>query len=155
MLIYKHMILIIFLAALILACYVGKRHGGVAFLAAIAGAYIYELYGDQLTNFICNFIPSLDLWWCAKIVELLIIVGFPLMIYFRAGKGGLFGVLRLVETIAFALLITILAAPTLVEICEFDSSAQNIVQYLDSVRDPILIFGIILSYVDILITKKT
>jgi hypothetical protein len=63
--------------------------------------------------------------------------------------------MRLVETIAFAFLITILAAPTLVEICEFDSSAQNIVQYLNSIRDPILILGIILSYIDILITKKT
>ena len=62
MLIYKHMILIIFLAALILACYVGKRHGGVAFLAAIAGAYIYELYGDQLTNFICNFLSIFNLF---------------------------------------------------------------------------------------------
>ena len=52
------MILIIFLAALILACYVGKRHGGVASGAYISAAELLHVGADKIT--IKGAIPEAD-----------------------------------------------------------------------------------------------
>ena len=149
------MVLVILISVLLLMCFGMRRHGGIAFLAAIAGVYIFDRFGQDFANFLCDLIPAIDIWWCTRILYLVFVLAFPLIIYFRASKGGLFGVLRWVETIAFTFLITILVAPTLAEIFEFDDLAQLIVQGVDVVRTPMLILGVILSYVDILIAKKT
>lgn len=149
------MVLVVLMAVLLLACFVTRRHGGIAFLAAIAGMYIFTQFGETFTDFICYLIPAVNPWWCLRCLNLLFVLVFPLIIYFRASKGGLFGVLRLVETVAFAFLITILVAPTLAEMFEFDDLAQLIVQGIGMIQEPMIILGIILSYVDILVAKKT
>ena len=149
------MVLVILMAVLLLACFAMRRHGGIVFLASIAGMYIFNEFGQIFTDFICNLIPAVDEWWCLRCINLLFVLVFPMIIYFRASKGGLFGVLRLVETVAFAFLITVLVAPTLAEIFEFDDLAQLITQGIEVIRTPMIIIGIILSYVDILVAKKT
>lgn len=149
------MALIVLLAVLLLACFMARHHGGLAFLVAIAGTFVYEHYGQNFTDFLCHLIPSANPWWTLRCFYLLFVVIFPLLIFFRASKGGLFGALRLVETLAFSLLITILAAPVLADMLEFDSIARVIADFLNQIKNPLLITGIILSYIDILIAKKT
>ena len=88
------MVLVILVAVLLLICFAMRRHGGIAFLAALAGMYIYTQFGESFSDFICNLMPAVDPWWCLRCLNLLFVLIFPMIIYFRASKGGLFGALR-------------------------------------------------------------
>ena len=149
------MALVVLMAVLLLIGFAVRRHGGITFLAALAGMYIYSQFGETFSDFICNAIPAIDSWWCLRCINLLLVLIFPMIIYFRASKGGLFGALRWIETFILAFLLTVLVAPTLAEIFEFDDLAQTIVQWISTIQTPMLVLGIILSYLDILIAKKT
>lgn len=149
------MVLAVLMATLLLICFTLRRHGGIAFLAALAGMYIHTQFSENFSDFLCNLMPAIDPWWCLRCLNLLFVLVFPMIIYIRASKGGLFGALRWVETFAFTFLITILVAPTLAEIFDFDDLAQTIVQGTAAIQAPMLVLGVILSYIDILIAKKT
>ena len=73
---------------------------------------------------------------------------FPLILYFRAGKSGLFGVLRFVEAIIFALLLTMQIADPLASIFTFDTLARELANWIQHVHGYLLIAGIIFAYVD-------
>ena len=143
------MILAIFLAALILL-FVAVRHNvGVPFLAMIAGVAVYEAWGAGFANFISEWIPGSSVIWVQYALYGLLVVGFPLILYMRAGKSGLFGVLRIIESIVFAAVLTILVADPLASIFSFDNVSYEIANFLFQIRGIAMIVGIIAAYVDV------
>ena len=143
------MILAVFLAALLLL-FVAVRHNvGVPFLAMIAGVAVYDNWGAQFSNSIASWLPGSNLMWVQYGLYGLLVVGFPLILYLRAGKSGLFGVLRIAESVVFAAILTIFVAEPLANIFTFDNLAYDIAGFLNNIRGVAMIVGIIAAYVDV------
>ena len=143
------MVLVVTLAALLLLFLIVRHHVGVPFLAMIAGVAIYQAFGIQLAETLCNFSSSLDQWWVEKILYFLFVAAMPILVYFRVGKSGLFGVMRIIESIIFAVLMTILLAGPLSDIFSFDNTSRELANYIESVRGIAMLVGTILAYVDV------
>ena len=143
------MILAVFLAALLLL-FVAVRHNvGVPFLAMIAGVAVYDNWGAQFSSSIASWLPGSNLMWVQYGLYGLLVVGFPLILYLRAGKSGLFGVLRIAESVVFAAILTIFVAEPLANIFTFDNLAYDIAGFLNNIRGVAMIVGIIAAYVDV------
>jgi len=143
------MILAIFLAALLLL-FVAVRHNvGVPFLAMIAGVAVYENWGASFANQIAKWIPATSAVWLQYGLYGALVVLFPLLLYLRAGKSGLFGVMRIAESTVFAVILTIMVAEPLANIFTFDNLAYNIAGFLNGIRGIAMVIGIIAAYVDV------
>lgn len=143
------MILAIFLIALIIL-FVAVRHNvGVPFLAMIAGVAVYDNWGAGFANGLSEFFPGVSIMWIQYALYGLLVLGFPLILYMRAGKSGLFGALRIAESVVFAAVLTIMVAEPLANIFTFDNLAYNISSFLGGIRGIAMIVGIIAAYVDV------
>lgn len=143
------MVLAVFLAALLLLFVIVRHNVGVPFLAMIAGVAVYESWGAQFANYISEWLPGTSVMWVQYAIYGLLVVGFPLLLYLRAGKSGLFGVLRIAESCIFAVVLTIMVADTLASIFTFDNLAYDIASFLSSIRGIAMVVGIIAAYVDV------
>jgi hypothetical protein len=90
----------------------------------------------------------LDAFWIQHAIYGILVVVFPLILYLRAGKSGLFGILRVAESIVFAAVLTIMVAEPLASIFSFDTLAYDIAGFLNSIRGIAMIVGIATAYVD-------
>lgn len=142
------MILAVVLAALLLLFMLFRRHVGVPFLAMIAGISVYGMYGAKFAHVISDWIPHISENLAQHVLYIVFVALFPLILYFRAGKSGLFGVLRFVEAAIFALLITMQIADPLASIFSFDTLARELANWIQNVHSYLLIAGIIFAYVD-------
>jgi hypothetical protein len=70
------------------------------------------------------------------------------VLYFRAGKGGLFGVIRFVEAAIFALLLTMLISDSLASIFSFDTLARELANWIQGIQGYLMVAGVIFAYVD-------
>lgn len=143
------MILAVFLAALLLLFVVVRHNVGVPFLAMIAGVAVYETWGADFSNYISEWLPGASVVWVQHALYGALVVGFPLILYLRAGKSGLFGVLRIAESCVFAAVLTIMVSDRLASIFAFDNLAYEISGFLYSIRGIAMIVGIIAAYVDV------
>ena len=143
------MILAVVLAALLLCFMLVKHNVGVPFLAMIAGLAVYEAFGEAFASIIHTWVPALDEIIAQQILYGLFVLLMPLLLYFRAGKSGLFGALRIVEGAIFAVMLTIMASSLLVYYFSFDTLAIDITNWIDGIRNYIMIAGVILAYVDV------
>ena len=143
------MILAVVLAALLLSFLLVRHNVGIPFLAMIAGVAVYDSFGEGFATAINQWVPSISVVMAQEILYALFVAVFPLLLYFRAGKGGLFGVMRIIESVIFALMLTILVADTLSSFFYFDTLAQQITSWIDGIRGVIMVVGIIFSYVDV------
>ena len=128
------MILAVVLAALLLLFLFVRHNVGVPFLAMIAGVAVYEGWGESAVQQILQWFPV-----------------FPLVLYLRAGKSGLFGVVRIIESIVFAVVLTIMLAAPLASVFSFDTLAYQISGWLENIRGIAMIIGILFAYVDTLL----
>jgi hypothetical protein len=142
------MILAVFLAALLLLFVVARHNVGVPFLAMIAGVAVYESWGASFSEFIAEHISGLDAFWIQHAIYGILVVVFPLILYLRAGKSGLFGILRVAESIVFAAVLTIMVAEPLASIFSYDTLAYDIAGFLNSIRGIAMIVGIATASVD-------
>ena len=95
------MILAVVLATLLLVFMIFRRHVGVPFLAMVAGITVYDLYGAQFARILSEWVPNISESIAQHVLYLVFVAFFPLVLYFRVGKSGLFGVLRFIEVNLF------------------------------------------------------
>lgn len=147
------MVIIISLAVFFLIFYLVRHRIGPANLAVIAGLSIYDMFGANITAMLHNVLTNIAEVDLRGWVFLALVVGFPLILYFRSHGNGLFGILRVAEAALFAALLTILIAPTLASFFSFDSLANSILSTINSFKDPIVLVGIGAAYLDILLCR--
>lgn len=142
------MVLAVVLAALLLCFLLVRHHVGVPFLAMIAGLAVYEHFGASFAGAISQWVPAIPDWAADAGLYILFVALVPLLLYFRAGRSGLFGAMRAIESIIFALMLTALLAPPLVTLFDFDTLSADIAGYIEGIRGIILVVGILFAYVD-------
>ncbi|MBR6168582.1 hypothetical protein IKQ74_01395 [Candidatus Saccharibacteria bacterium] len=142
------MVLIVVFAALLLCFLLVRHHVGVPFLAMIAGITIYEHFGANFANAISNIILTIPANVADAGLYILFVAFVPILLYFRAGRSGLFGAMRAVESIIFAAMLTILLATPLVSLFSFDTLSADIANYIADAKVVILVVGILFAYVD-------
>ena len=142
------MILAVVLATLLLCFLLIRHHVGVPFLAMIAGLAVYEHFGADFANTISLWVPAIPNEIANTGLYVLFVALVPLILYFRAGKSGLFGIMRAIESIIFAIMLTVLLAGPLVALFDFDSLSADIASWIEGIRGIILVAGIIFAYVD-------
>ena len=147
------MIIIISLAVFFLIFYLVRHRIGPANLAVIAGLAIYDMFGSNITSIIHNLLTNVAESDIRGLVFLLLVVGFPMILYFRSHGNGLFGILRIAEAALLAALLTILIAPTLSGFFGFDTLANSILGVINSFREPIVLIGVAAAYLDILLCR--
>jgi len=148
------MAIIVTLALLLLVFFILRKNSGAALLAMIAGLAAYEIFGIGFAAQLHEWIPSWDQWAIEKIIYFVLILIFPILLYSRSGKGGLSGALRLVQAVAFALILTAFLAAPLSEIFSFDSLSRDIASIIIANQGFIVIAGLIGAYLDILFCRS-
>ena len=149
------MVLVVLLAALLLLFLMVRNHVGVPFLAMIAGLAIAQTVGGQFAAFLSSLSSKLDPWWVERCLYILFVAVVPLVLYFRVGKTGLFGALRIAESIVFAVLLTMLLANPLAEMLSFDNLSRDLANWIEGVKGLVMVGGIILAYVDSFFYRST
>ena len=144
------MVLVVTLAVLLLVFFIMRRNSGAAVLAMIAGLAVYNMFGLDLAAQINSWFPDWNLWIIEKAVYFVLVLGFPLLLYTRTGRGGLHGILRLANTIIVAIFLTALLAEPLSEIFSFDDLSRDIATWISSVQGLVVVVGLIGAYLDIL-----
>ncbi len=142
------MVLAVVLAALLLCFLLVRHHVGVPFLAMIAGLAVYEHFGSDFAGTIHQWVPVVETWMAEVGLYVLFVALVPLLLYFRVGRSGLFGAMRVVESVIFAVMLTALMSGPLVTLFSFDTLSANVTNWIESVRGILLIVGIIFAYVD-------
>ena len=148
------MVLAVTLAIFLLMFFLLRKNSGAAVLAMIAGLAVYEMFGLDLAAQIFVWFPDWNQWIIEKVIYFVLILGFPLLLYARTGRGGLHGLLRLVHTIVVAIFLTALLAQPLSEIFAFDDLARDIAAWIDSVLGIVIVVGLIGAYLDILFCRS-
>ena len=149
------MILAVVLAALLLLFLLVRHHVGVPFLAMVAGVAVYEAFGLQFASAIHQWIPAIDEWWAQLGLYVLFVFVMPIVLYIRAGKSGLFGALRVIEAIVFALLLTVLVADPLASLFSFDNTARDVANWIEGIRGILMVIGVIFAYVDVMLFRSS
>ena len=139
------------LAFFFLSFFFIKRHVGPAHLAMIAGLSVYELFGKSLADTIHNMFDGSDLGTIQIIVYLVFVLIFPLILYIRSNKGGMTGLLRIIEAAIFAISLTSLLAWPLSEFFTFDVIAKDLTTWIASIQGFIVIAALVSAYLDILL----
>lgn len=142
------MVLIVVFAALLLCFLLVRHHVGVPFLAMIAGLAVYEHFGTSFAEAISSLISAVQANEAQVGLHILFVAFAPLLLYFRAGRSGLFGTLRAIESFIFAAMLTMLLATPLVALFSFDTLSADIANYITDARGIVMVIGIIFAYVD-------
>ena len=148
------MVLVVTLAILLLVFFLLRKNSGAAVLAMIAGLATYNMFGLDLAAQIHGWIPDWNQWVIEKVIYFVLVLGFPLLLYTRTGRGGLHGILRLVHTIVVAIFLTALLAEPLSEIFAFDDLSSDIAAWISGVQGIVVIVGLIGAYLDILFCRS-
>ena len=142
------MILAVVLAALLLLFILVRHNVGVPFLAMIAGYAVYQAWGLEAARALSDWLPGAQIHIIDYAIHFALVLGFPLLLYMRAGKSGLFGAVRIIESVVFAIVLVILIADPLSSIFAFDNLAYEITAWLANIRGIAMIVGISFAYVD-------
>lgn len=144
------MVIIAVLITLFLIFFFLKRHSGPAHLAMIAGLSVYGMFGVQFSEWLHKLFAQIPLDLAQTIVYLALILVFPLLMYFRSHRGGLFGILRIAEAAIFACIMTALLSATIAKYLPFDTLATKISGFISSIEGPLVLVGVISAYIDIM-----
>ena len=147
----------VILAALIvffIIFYVLKKHVGPAHLAVIAGMCVYDSFGQNLVNGIMKAVHSAPRNLIEVIVFLSFVLILPFILYLRSGRGGLFGILRVIEAATFSALLVSICAWCISYLLPLDSLSTNILAGINAVKGIIVVAGIAFAYFDILVYKS-
>jgi hypothetical protein len=119
------MFIILALIALFGLLVIGHKHSGPAHLAAIAGVEVYRSFGGWLNDTALGALDASTRDIVANSIYLLLIFGFPMLLYFRSHPKTR-GWMHIVESAIFAILLVSLAAPALVNWINYDLLLQLI-----------------------------
>ena len=144
------MVIGIVLILLFAAFFAVRRHIGPGILAVIAGVAVDTAFSPMLVNFFHSINFNLPDGKLKALISLILIVGFPMILYFKSSRGGMFGILRIAEAFVMAALITTLLAPAVSEWFAFDDLSRNILAWINSAQGIIMMVGIGAAYLDIL-----
>lgn len=147
------MVLVVVLAALLLLFLIMRHNVGLPFLAMIAGVAVYENFGAGFAEALHGWFSQIDVSLAQQGLYALFVILVPLLLYLRAGRSGLFGVLRIVENVVFASMLTILASSILVDYFSFDNTSVELAGWLEGVRGYLMVIGVIMSYVDVFLFR--
>ena len=149
------MIIVGILIILFVIFFVLKRHIGPAHLAMIAGVSVYEAFGTDIVNFAHNIFNAAPTELLKVIIFLILVLVLPLLLYFQSGRGGLFGLLRIIEALIFSALLVSLCAWCLEYFVAFDELSKTILDTINSVKGPILAAGVLVAYFDIIVYRES
>lgn len=145
------MVIAIVLVLLFAAFFAVRKHMGPGILAAIAGVAVYEAFSGQLAQLLSGLgLPDGKL---KALIFAVLVVGFPMILYFKSSRGGMFGLLRIAEAAVMAALLTSLLAPHIAEWFAFDNLSNQIMSWINSVEGIIMAVGIGAAYLDILLYR--
>ena len=148
------MIIIAALAILFALFFVLKKHVGPAHLAVIAGVTVYDTFGTDVVNGLLNVVHDVPKTLLEVIVFLILVLGLPLLLYLRSSRGGLFGILRLIEALLFSALLVSLCAWCINYFAPFDAIGKNIVDFIAKYKGIIMLAGVLSPYFDILFYRE-
>lgn len=144
------MVILITLIVLFAIFFVIRKHVGPAHLAVVAGVSVYQTFGEQLVDMLGKVIEGASLDLVGHCVYLALVLVFPLLLYFHSSHGGLFGILRIIESAAFAALLTSLISGPLAYFFPFDTLATQIFDWIKTFEGPIVVFGLVTAYIDVI-----
>ena len=148
------MAIIIAAAALLLLFFVVRKHNGVMHLAMTAGLSIYALLGETFAGWLQNVFHDADFELLKMIIYVILVVGFPMLLFFKSSRGGLTGLLHVAETIlTTAIVITFIAEP-LAYFFSFDALSVQILDFIKTIEGQMITVGVITAYLDILLTHR-
>ncbi len=142
------MIVFIVLIAIVALMIFAHRHSGPAQLAVIAGGYVYHTFGGWLTDTVMANVNGLAQDIVSSVIFLILVVGVPLLLYFKSPKGRV-GLIHLIETAIFAAVLVLMAAPIIGQWVAFDELTQQIVAWVNNNIQFVSVAGIISAYYDI------
>ena len=148
------MVIIITLAALAFLFFAVRKHTGPAYLAMIAGLSVYEMFGRDFADWLRQLSINLPADTLDMIIYALLILVFPLILYFHSSRGGMTGLLRLAEAAIFAVLMTSLLAEPLSYFFQFDGLSHQIAAFVKSIEGYIVLVGVVTAYIDILFIRR-
>ena len=144
------MVIIATLIALFVVFFFFKRHSGPAHLAMIAGLSVYEMFGVQFASWIHKFFAQVPIDLIQTIIYLALILVFPILLYLRSRRGGLSGIMRIIEAALFSVIMATLLSATLAKYMPFDGLAVKISSFISTIEGPIVLVGVISAYIDIM-----
>ena len=144
------MVLIALLVALFVVFFFIKHHTGPAHLATIAGLSVYEMFGVSFAGWIHNLLSGFPVEVIQSAIYVALILVFPLLLYIQSSRGGLFGILRVIEAAIFAILLTALLSGTVAKYLSFDTIAVQISSFINSIKGPLVLVGVLTAYFDIM-----
>ena len=119
------MIILLLIVLLFILFSMLRRHIGIALLATIAGNAIYSTFGNDLTELFAKFLNGIPENTISSTIYISLVFLFPLILYFKSNKDSLFGILRFLESLIYAvLLVSICAAKINLLIPFYDISIQ-------------------------------
>ncbi len=150
------MIIIGALVVFFILFFVLKKHVGPAHLAMIAGISVYDSFGKNLVDGAAHLLKSAPRGLLEVIVFLVLVLGLPLLLYIRSGRGGLFGILRIIEAAVFSALLVSICSWCISYFIPLDSLSTDILNVINSeqVMGIIVVTGIAFAYFDILMYRE-
>lgn len=143
------MALAIILAVLVLIFVIFRHHVGVPFLSMIAGVAVYDAFGASFASTISQWIPAINEGLASQIIYSILVAIVPIVLYFRVGRTGLFGVLRIIESLIFAFLLTVLISGVVSDYFPLDKYSNEILSWINGVRGFLMMGGVLMAYVDV------
>ena len=147
------MIIIAALVLLFAVFFFLKKHVGPAHLAVIVGISVYESFGKNIVDGIHQLIKNAPTNVIEVIVFLILVLVLPMLLYIRSGRGGIFGILRIIEAAIFSALLVSLCAWCLTSFISLDGLSNNILSFIESYKGIIMVSGIAFAYFDILMYR--
>lgn len=145
------MIIIATLVVLFLVFFMLRKNVGPTVLAILAGLSVYEMFGVDIANSISHQISGVPLELIKNCIYLVFVLLFPILLYVRSHRSGLFGLFRLLEAAVISVLLTSLLASTISYFCPFDSLAKDILGFIATIKGPVLMASIIAAYLDVIL----
>lgn len=147
------MVILVALGAFFTLFFLTKKHAGPAHLAVIAGLSVYEMCGRPFATWISSFLTNVPLDLIEAGVFIALVAAFPLLLYLRSPRGGLGGIVHLIDAAVFAIVLTALLSPILAKFFPFDSLSTQISAIISQYESWVVIAGIVSAYLDILIYR--
>lgn len=148
------MIIIAALAVFFIIFYVLKKHVGPAHLAVIAGMCVYDSFGHNLVDGVAKVVHSAPRSLLEVIIFLTFVLILPFILYLRSGRGGLFGILRIIEAATFSALLVSICSWCISYLIPLDSLSTSILSGINTIKGIIVVAGIAFAYFDILVYRE-
>ena len=144
------MILIAVLVALFVVFFFIRHHFGPSLLAVIAGLSVYEMFGVNFADWIHKLLSAIPLEVIQSGLYIALILVFPLLLYVRSSRGGMFGILRIAEAAVLATILAALLSGTIAKYLPFDTISTQISNFITSIKGPLVLVGVLAAYFDIM-----